>query len=365
MTLTEIIQRLVPVLVFVASMSVVVNLSAAVGAITRITEILQRISKGSAWGTWWLVMLIATISTVFLSLDTTAILVTPLAIALAKRVGLAVFPLVLSVIWISNLGSLTIPVSNLTNLLSVSGGMFVGTSDYFSLSWKPALAATIVAFVGGAIAFILRKPPSIHRESRAPSSLDTAHENSTSQVHCLTTLGVLVPVLASPIPYWISSTVAAIYLLLIFSASKRSRIILSWMLIPWSSLVFVSGLSLVAFFLHTQSDVIAEGFSSLLNSNGMGPALLTTSGAILANLINNIPAFLALEPAATTPQSMMFLLIGVNAGPIVAPWASLATLLCLDQAKRNGFNIPWRPIILCGMALLPFAILLPLAATLI
>src|SRR5699024_12648163 len=65
----------------------------------------------------------------------------------------------------------------------------------------------------------------------------------------LIVLGVLLPALASPIPYWLSSTVAATTVLPI-TVSKR-RDIISWSLITWSSLLLAGALSTVATLLNS------------------------------------------------------------------------------------------------------------------
>ena len=42
--------------------------------------------------------------------------------------------------------------------------------------------------------------------------------------------------------------------------------------------------------------------------------------------VNNLPAYLALEPAAgTDPLRVAALLIGTGVGPLITPWGSLAT----------------------------------------
>ena len=38
----------------------------------------------------------------------------------------------------------------------------------------------------------------------------------------------------------------------------------------------------------------------------------------------------------------MALLVGVNAGPLITPWASLATLLWLQRCRTAGIAVPWR-----------------------
>ena len=61
----------------------------------------------------------------------------------------------------------------------------------------------------------------------------------------------------------------------------------------------------------------------------IGLALL---GGLLANIVNNIPATLALLPlVAASPLSLLAVLIGVNVGPNLTFVGSLATLLWRRQ----------------------------------
>ena len=59
----------------------------------------------------------------------------------------------------------------------------------------------------------------------------------------------------------------------------------------------------------------------------LDPVRLAATGAAGSNVLNNLPAYLLAEPLAQTPQRMAALLIGVNASPLITPWASLAILL--------------------------------------
>ena len=52
----------------------------------------------------------------------------------------------------------------------------------------------------------------------------------------------------------------------------------------------------------------------------------------------------------------MQLLVSVNFGPLITPWASLATLLWHSQLKRAGIQIPWRVFIAFGCVLAPLAV---------
>jgi arsenical pump membrane protein len=47
------------------------------------------------------------------------------------------------------------------------------------------------------------------------------------------------------------------------------------------------------------------------------------------------------------------LLVGVNAGPLVTPWASLATLLWAARCRSAGVEVSWRTFALRGLVLVP------------
>ena len=71
------------------------------------------------------------------------------------------------------------------------------------------------------------------------------------------------------------------------------------------------------------------------------------TGAGLSNLINNLPAYTAVEavvPAGNQDQ-LLALLIGTNVGPVITPWASLATLLWFEWCRRSGVRVPMRTFV--------------------
>lgn len=85
------------------------------------------------------------------------------------------------------------------------------------------------------------------------------------------------------------------------------------------------------------------------------PAARRCSRTVSANVVNNLPAYLALEPVADgSPARLMALLVGVNAGSIVTVWGSLATLLWRDRGRRAGLTVDAWPYavrsLLCAAA---------------
>src|SRR4029079_18635242 len=77
---------------------------------------------------------------------------------------------------------------------------------------------------------------------------------------------------------------------------------------------------------------------------------LSSIGAASANAINNLPAYLALEVTADhSPVRLAALLVGVNAGPLVTVWGSLATILWAQRCRAAGMEVSWSRIAATGM----------------
>jgi arsenical pump membrane protein len=66
------------------------------------------------------IFILGAVTTALLSLDTTAVILTPIVLSFVARLQLRLRPFLLACAFVSNTGSLLLPVSNLTNLLFVS-----------------------------------------------------------------------------------------------------------------------------------------------------------------------------------------------------------------------------------------------------
>lgn len=333
--------RLIPVLTFAASMSAVVNLASRVQLFEWLVSAIGR-GTGNRDAVFAGFLALAVASTVFFSLDTTAIMLTPLAVQLASRFRLPQPAVALSVVWIANLASLPLPVSNLTNLLALGGEAFSTNHDYIRAAAAPAAAAIAVAVAAAYSARLIYRGA-----SSAPNDAPTAVARPTA---ALVVIAFTVAALLSPVPYWLTGSLAAVAMW--FAVGPAGRKAGAASLIPWHALLLAATLSAAAV-LALHVDAVAAAVGLL---DGAHPGAIAAAGALAANGINNLPAFLALEPAAGGPAGVMALLIGVNAGPLVTPWASLATLLWADQLKRAGAAVPWRHFILWGLVLAPVAV---------
>jgi arsenical pump membrane protein len=338
--------RVWPILLFVVAITVVAELAAAAGVFDLAGALLARLARGRTVVLWMLVVALAVVATAFLSLDTTAVLLTPVVIAVARANRLPPMVFAFTTVWLANTASLLLPVSNLTNLLAVHR-MGLGTPwEFLALLGPPALVAIAVTVL---VLWVSHRgelrgryvPATIPRAADVPLLVTTA-----------IVVAVMLPFLVSGLEPWMPALAAAVILVLLFTWRHPGALGLG--LVPWNVLVFALGLFLSVGALEATGALDAVG--ALV---GDGPAALWQAaglGLVGANAINNLPAYLALEPAASSPALLAALLIGVNAGPVIAPWGSLATLLWHQRLRAAGVEVSWRRFVLWGMLLGPLAV---------
>src|SRR5690606_25456121 len=101
--------RTAPVLAFAAFVTALAELSRDAGVFTSAAERLARLARGQRTMLFAAVIALAVGATTFLSLDTTAVLLTPVVIALAAHTGSNPVPFAMATVWLANTASLTLP----------------------------------------------------------------------------------------------------------------------------------------------------------------------------------------------------------------------------------------------------------------
>ncbi|KUL36953.1 arsenic transporter [Streptomyces sp. NRRL F-4489] len=350
--------RIGPLLVFLATVIVLAELTGRAEVFDAVASWVARTARGSYPRLFGLCVLFASATTIALNLDTTAVLLTPVMLALAGRVGIAPVPLAMTTVWLANTASLLLPVSNLTNLLAANrvGLSPVAMAATMGLAQLAAVAVTMVCLWGfywrrgrrGADRYV---PPA----RRAPA------DPVLFRVCALACAGFLLVTLLADVPLWSASLATMLIVVVAFAVRRRAE--LTWSLVPWRLLVLVPGMFLMV------ETVDAHGLHTLLTA-AIGPdgglaGMLRSAGvgAGLSNVLNNLPVYLAGEAAVPVANhhQLLALLIGTNVGPLVTPWASLATLLWFERCRGQGTAIPLRRFMGTGLVL---AVAATLAATL-
>lgn len=331
----EIVRRVLPLLVFLGSVFVLAELTAKAEVFDVLASRLARKAAGNYLALFGLCVVFASATTIFLNLDTTAVLLTPVMLATAAKADIPGMPLAMLTVWLANTASLLLPVSNLTNLLAFDRVNLTATE--FAIRMAAPQAAAIVATAACLWLFYWRR-------GRRGSQRYTPPEPHLPRDRLLfgiaaaacTAFVVLVLVGVSLV---ISSLVCAGVLAAAFLIRDRSAF--AWRMIPFRLLAFVTGLFLVV------QTIDRYGLGRLLGSligadaGAEGVARAATLGAVLSNAINNLPAYVAGEAVVANSDQLLGLLIATNVSPLVTPWASLAIIIWYERCRSAGVRINW------------------------
>ncbi|QCB94850.1 SLC13 family permease [Cellulomonas shaoxiangyii] len=352
----DLLERTGPVLLLLLALTVVAELCAAAGLFEAAAAATSRLARGRRWVLWLLVVALATASTAVLSLDTTAVLVTPVVVALARRTGSDPLRFALVVVALANTASLVLPVSNLTNLLADRALRATG-ADYLALMWAPALAAVVVTV----LLLAVRDRGALRGRYDATPARPAPDAPLLAVAALVTTLMAVAFVVG--VEPAVAAGVAALVLAVATVARRRPWPAPLPDLVPWRTLLVVAGLFVAVETLrvHGGADVAAavagdgHGFGDLLR--------LAAAAALTSNAVNNLPAYLALEPAAAgDPLRLAALLIGTGAGAVLTPWGSLATLLWWQRCRALLLHVPAGVIVRQGLLLAAPVVVVPVAA---
>jgi arsenical pump membrane protein len=332
-----------------------------------------RAARGDAGALFRNTYLLGALVTAILSLDTTAVMLTPVVIAGARRLRLPVAPYVLLCAIVSNCASLLLPVSNLTNLLFVSA-FGLPFASFAARMLFPQLVVLAVVYL--MLRRLFREP--LRRSfdvGRLPPAASGITDPRLFRASCVVLAAVGLGYFAGPplgVPVYLVAFAGAAALALY----GRARTGLSWRWladVPFGAAGLAGGLFVVI------RGVESLGLARLLvpavgrlASRPLWLALPVTAGAtaVASNAVNNLPAVLAarsiLDQARAPEPLLLSALIGADVGPNVTIVGSLATVLVLTVARSRGEAVGARDLLRAGGLITPVAVLaaaLALAAT--
>ena len=346
------LRELGPTVGFLAALLVLANGCRRAGMFDALGALMALGSRGRPGRLLAMVFLVAASTTAVLSLDATVVLLTPIVFATAARLHTNPRPHVYACSHLANSASLLLPVSNLTNLLAfrASGVSFARFGALMVLPWLAALGVEWLV-LRASFAGDLRRPAV--REARTVERPEVPW--FALGVVALTLVGF---VLSTPIgiaPVWVAAAGA-----LVLALRQRPRPQELVRAAEPTFLVFVLGLGVVV------QGASQHGLSSAVDSvlpHGSGLlALLAVAAisAVVANLLNNLPATLIILPvvAVSGPGAVLAMLVGVNVGPNLTYVGSLATLLWRRIVHAHDEQTDMREFTRLGFRTVPPVLLL-------
>jgi len=327
-----------------------------------------RIAKGDAHSLYRNAFVAGAIITAVLSLDTTAVMLTPIMLALVRRLKVPAAPYVVLCAFVANVGSLLLPISNLTNLLFADA--FHQTFAAFAARMiVPQLAALVTTFAVLRWRFRRDLPNRFEIEALPEPASVVPH-----RTYFLTCIGVLMAVLVcyflAPLmglePYVFAFAASGV---LALAAMLSGRVQVGAVAeIAWDVFPFVIGLFIAVQGLENLGIVAASSTWLAEMKPGSAEKLLTTAAAtaLASNLMNNLPAALIARSVLLRSHAHMgtvlAALVGTNVGPMVTPFGSLATMLVLAFARRDGEEVRTGELVLLGLWAVPVIVVITVLA---
>ncbi|MEW1905436.1 SLC13 family permease [Streptomyces sp. NPDC086147] len=352
-------ERLGPVIGFLAAVLVLAKLCDDEGLFHACGAWMARWSRRRPQRLLGAVFGLASLITAALSLDATVVLLTPVVFATAARMGARPKPHVYASAHLSNTASLLLPVSNLTNLLAFTA-TGLGFTRFALLMLLPWLTAVAVEYA------VFRR--FFARDLAAPADATEPPEPVELPLFALVTVaatlvGFAVASAVGVDPAWAAAAGAAVLAVRALARRRTTpRALVRSASLPFLAFVLALGVVVRAVVDNGLGTVLAH----LLPDGTSLPALLGAAAlaAVLANLINNLPATLALVPlaAGSGPGAVLAVLIGVNIGPNLTYAGSLATLLWRRIAHHHRHPVDLGEFTRLGLLTVPAALVASTAA---
>jgi len=347
---------------FFTGLMLVSGLADAAGFFEAAGALAAGAARGSGRGLLLTVFAAGALITTFLSNDATALILTPVVYAVVTRLRLPPLPYLFATTFIADTASMTLPVSNPINVLvndrlHLSLGVYAGH----------LLGASLVAIALNALCFVLvfRGATAVrfHLEWRAALAA-AVRDRRLLRLTCAGLAVLAIAYLlasAAGAPLGPVAVGGAVLLATLAASVRRLDLRAVREHFSVSLLVYVAGLLVLV------RGVEATGLTGMLvgrltalvsgPTGAVGAGL--AGGAVLANLLNNVPATLVLLSGAqglTAHLRLPFalgVLVGADLGPNLTPVGSLSTMLWLVIVRRRGQQISALDYLRLGASITP------------
>ncbi|MDP9425800.1 MAG: SLC13 family permease [Actinomycetota bacterium] len=325
-------------------------------------SVTARAGGGRVFTLYGFVFLVGTLVTATLSLDATAIVLTPIVYGMAVRLRLDPLPFMFACVYTANTASLFLPVSNLTGLLAY-GAFDLGFARFALVMFLPAVLAVATNFL--IFAWIFRKDLAGDYETKLPPFVP--ENGSFFRLAAGAVAGVLVAFFLAPVLGVPIGLVALAAGTLVTGAARLA----GWVSlrevarsVSWGVIVLVVGLFLVVQGVENAGlAALAErAFAADAPGDGLARILGVTVGTALgSNVINNVPmtvlALGAIDPLVAEGTlgiaTVYAVVVGTSIGPNLTTVGSLATLIWLGIARGKGVEITAKDYLKIGVLATP------------
>ncbi len=292
-----------------------------------------------------LIVVSGALSAVF-SNDVICLAMTPVVARLCLQRGLNPLPFLIGLACAANIGSAATLIGNPQNML-IGSVLQLPFGGYVRQAWPPVAIALVLLWLWLAYGPGARTTPAPDARPALPAAVAEAPPEEPAFDPWQTAKGLLVAgalmiiFLFTDWPRDVAALVGAGVLLL--SRRLHSSHVLG--LIDWPLLLLFMGLFVVNHAFETTG--LAAQAVAWLGTQGVhltDPGPLLVAGAVLSNLVSNVPAVMLLLPhlgGSGEQAGVMLALVTTFAGNLLLV-GSIANLIVADLARQQGIVIDWK-----------------------
>lgn len=332
------------VYLFLIGMMMLSELARHQGLFDWLASVATSHARGSPRRLFLLIYAVGIMTTVFLSNDATAVVLTPAVYAACRAAKVKdPLPYLLICAFIANAASFVLPISNPANLVIFSNGTMPPLTRWLSMFALPSAAAIVVTFV----ALFWTQRSALAADTLVGA--DPVALGAGARLTGIALVAVAIVMIGSSVLGWdlglptFAAGLLSTALVLLLERKGPQMLMRD---ISWGVLPLVAGLFVIVEALEKSGLVV--WLASLLSSVALGyPASGTVVvGAVVAlasNLVNNLPDGLVAGSVVHASQANDAMagavLIGIDLGPNLSITGSLATILWLSALRREGIDI--------------------------
>ena len=355
------------VYLFLTGMMLLSELARVHGVFDWISSLAVRKAGHQCSRLFLLIYSVGTLTTIFLSNDATAVVLTPAVLSAVRKAKVDPMPYLFACAMVANAASFVFPISNPANLVVFHTGM-PSLAQWLASFLVPACLSIVVTYALLRLVFRAELRAAVDGE---------AGEKPLSGPGKLVLGGlaavIVVLLIASSlkIDLGLPTCVAAIAISAAVSFRAHER---PWKLLrgmSWQTLLLVAGLFVLV---KTAETLGALRYASAAIERAQAMPAAAASLAVglivgtLNNLVNNLPLGLIAGATvqATHVQKLLAnaVLIGVDLGPNLSVTGSLATILWLLAMRKEGLNVSAWSFLKVGLLAMPAAMLAAIAGLL-
>ena len=356
------------VYLFLIGMMLLSALANENGVFEWVSSTAVRGANGSSARLFTLVYGIGTLTTIFMSNDATAVVLTPAILTAVRKAKIEPLPHLFACALIANAASFVLPISNPANLVVFHQGM-PPLGPWLLSFGLPSILSIATTYLVMRMVFRKDLQGKIEEEVKA-EPLPTNGKLVLAGLGCV--IAVLLVASALSKDLGLPTCLAALAVTAVISIKAKSNPLRLAKEISWSTLALVAGLFVMVDAVESIG-ALKLTVAALHWAEGLVPAVGAVVVAFVVgisnNIVNNLPLGLiaggTIQAAHAKGLIANAVLIGVDLGPNLSVTGSLATILWLLALRKEKIEVSFWKFLRVGAIAMPAALLVSIGGTIL